>query len=46
MAQNETCTRTFNLPGRYECFCLPHETDNMVATLVVKPLEKDGAESE
>lgn len=46
MAQDETYTRTFNLPGRYVCFCLPHETDGMVATLVVKPLEKDGAESE
>lgn len=33
----ETFTRTFETPGRYAYFCIPHEGARMRGTVVVKP---------
>lgn len=30
-------SRTFNNPGRYDYFCIPHETGGMVGTIIVNP---------
>jgi len=32
----ETFSYTFEIPGRYNYVCLPHETSNMVGTVVVE----------
>lgn len=34
---DETFTRTFETPGRYGYFCIPHEGAKMRGTVVVKP---------
>jgi plastocyanin len=33
----QTYTHTFDTPGTYKYFCVPHETAGMVATIVVTP---------
>jgi len=34
---NGTYYHTFNMPGQYRYFCIPHEADGMVGRLTVKP---------
>jgi plastocyanin len=33
----QTFTHTFDVPGTYKYFCIPHETAGMTATIVVTP---------
>lgn len=39
LAPGETYRRTFDVPGTYQYFCIPHEAAGMVGTIVVKPAE-------
>jgi plastocyanin len=36
ISSNETYEQTFEVPGRYEYFCIPHEPAGMVGTIVVR----------
>lgn len=35
----ESWSHTFTVPGRYEYFCIPHELDGMVGTVIVEEAE-------
>ncbi|PSP63906.1 hypothetical protein BRC77_05375 [Halobacteriales archaeon QH_8_64_26] len=35
ISSNETYEQAFEVPGRYEYFCIPHEPAGMVGTVVV-----------
>jgi len=39
MAQGDAYSRSFPVAGEYTYFCVPHETDGMVATITVEPKE-------
>jgi plastocyanin len=35
--EGDTYSVTFETPGTYEYFCIPHESDGMTGTIVVEP---------
>jgi plastocyanin len=35
IGENETYDHTFEVPGTYEYFCIPHESGGMIGTVVV-----------
>lgn len=35
----ETFEYTFEVPGRYRYFCIPHEATKMIGTVIVKPAD-------
>lgn len=37
----EVFTHTFEVPGRYRYFCIPHEATKMIGTVIVEPAEGD-----
>ncbi|QCJ47867.1 MULTISPECIES: cupredoxin domain-containing protein [Haloprofundus] len=42
----DTFAHTFEVPGRYEYVCIPHETGGMVGTVVVEEGSESGNESQ
>lgn len=46
MQSGATFTHTFNVPGRYKYFCIPHELIGMIGEVLVQPAEQEGAASE
>jgi plastocyanin len=37
LAAGQVYTQTFTAPGTYKYFCMHHESDGMVATVIVDP---------
>ncbi len=37
MAAGETFSHTFDVPGEYRYFCIPHESAGMIGTVIVEP---------
>ena len=37
LQNGETFEVTFDTPGRYEYFCIPHESEGMKGTVIVEP---------
>lgn len=40
--QGEEYRHTFDVPGEYEYFCIPHEQDGMTGTITVEPSPEPG----
>jgi plastocyanin len=36
VASNQTYKHTFEVPGRYRYFCIPHEPSGMIGTIIVE----------
>ncbi|WP_224447155.1 plastocyanin/azurin family copper-binding protein [Haloprofundus salilacus] len=46
ITNGETFSHTFEVPGRYEYVCIPHETGGMVGTIVVEKSSGSGNQSQ